>query len=171
MGGGVDGIDGDDAGGAGDTFQRAGSGERNDEMADVILYYSFGGATEKYARKLAEETGAALVKVTERKRRGMLTAFFLGCPQSVRGAASEIVVPDDFDFGAYDDIVIAGPIWAGHSAPPVNAIVDLLPEGKTVTLVTVSGAGNYEVPKTVERVQARGCTVREVKAVKAADVG
>jgi flavodoxin len=149
-------------------------------MAAAIIYYSFGGRTERWARGRAEKTGAELIRVTEKRGRSKLGSFFGGCPQAARGAASEIVWPGGADsadgaagadLSGYDEITVAGPIWAGHVAPAVNAIIGALPQGKTVTLVITSNSGQPTEPKAEERIRARGCTLKETVAVRAKDIG
>jgi flavodoxin len=135
-------------------------------MSTAILYYSLGGTTKKYSGKLAAETGADAFEVKERTRRNMLTAFIPGCMQAAGGKASKIVDPG-VDLGKYDEIIIAGPIWAGNPAPAVNAIIALLPPGKTVTLVTICGSGSYDPKRAAETVEARGCTLKETRSLTA----
>jgi flavodoxin len=133
-------------------------------MATAILYYSMGGSTKHYGEKLAAETGADLFEVKERHARNIITAFIPGCIQSGGGKASAIIAPD-IDFDKYDDIVVAGPIWAGNPAPAVNAIIGLLPQGKSVTLVAVSGGGAGKLDRASEAIKARGCTLAEARTV------
>jgi flavodoxin len=133
-------------------------------MSTAILYYSFKNATKRYCERLAAETGADVFEVKERRDRNAATAFALGCMQAAAGKASEIIAPD-VDLGGYDKIVVAGPIWAGHPAPAVNAVIDLLPEGKTVTLVVVSAGGKYDPKRAAEAIRARGCTLKEVRSI------
>jgi len=129
-------------------------------MSTAILYYSLTGTTKAAAEKQAEETGADIFEVCEVKKRNGFTAFIPGCCLAKSGKGSAIN-PPEADLAAYDEIVIMGPIWAGHPAPAVNSIIGLLPEGKTVSLVYTSGRGGYDLPKTVDLVTARGCTVKE----------
>ena len=65
------------------------------------------------------------------------------------------------DLSAYDKIVIAMPIWAGHPAPAINNIIDILPAGKEIELVMVSGSGSSadSAPKTKALIEAKGCKI------------
>ncbi|MDR1796900.1 MAG: hypothetical protein LBR44_05560 [Clostridiales Family XIII bacterium] len=130
-------------------------------MAKAVLFYSLGGTTRKYCEGLAQSTGSDLIEVFEKKQRSKLSAFLPGCIQAAGGKASEIV-PPDADISQYDDIYIAGPIWGGNPAPAVNAIIGLLPAGRRVILIVVSGRGGYTAQRAVNAIEARGCQVQGV---------
>jgi len=129
-------------------------------MATAIFYYSLSGTTKAYAEKQAEETGADLFEVREVKKRNGFTAFIPGCCLSMSMKCSAIV-PPEVDLAAYDEIVIMGPIWAGKPAPAVNSIIELLPSGKTVSLICQSGRGGIDLSKTAALITAKGCNVKE----------
>ena len=129
-------------------------------MAKVILYYSLTGTTKAFAEKQAAETGADVFEVLEVKKRNGFTAFIPGCCLAMSRKSSAIV-PPEADLSAYDEIVIMGPIWAGHPAPAINSIIDLLPAGKAVSLICTSGRGKYDLSKTAALVEAKGCTIKE----------
>ena len=129
-------------------------------MSTAIFYYSVSGMTKAFAEKQAAETGADVFEVCEVKKRNGFTAFIPGCCLAMSGKSSAIV-PPDADLSAYDEIVIMGPIWAGHPAPAVNSIIGLLPAGKAVSLICTSGRGGYDLSKTAALITAKGCTVKE----------
>ena len=129
-------------------------------MSTVILYYSLGGITKEFAEKQAAETGADLFEVREIKKRNGFTAFIPGCCLAM-ALKSSAIEPVEADLSAYDEIVIMGPIWAGQPAPAVNAIIGLLPAGKSVSLVCTSGRGGYGLEKTAALIEAKGCTVKD----------
>lgn len=135
-------------------------------MNTVILYYSYSGNTKKYAQALAERTGAALCEVRDAKRRGTVGTYVMGSFVAMRGAASAIE-PLKINLAEYDRIVLAGPIWASSPAPAMNAAVDLLPSGKEVELILLSGSGNGKSDRIAERIRAKGCKVLSVEHVKA----
>ena len=138
-------------------------------MATAILYYSLSGKTKAYAEKTAAETGAALFEICEVKKHNGFTAFLPGCFQA-GGMKHTPIIPPDTDLSSYDEIVVMGPIWAGHTAPAVNSITDLLPEGKTVSLICTSGRGGYDLSKTAALITAKGCTINETCCLKAEDL-
>ena len=138
-------------------------------MATAIIYYSLSGKTRGFAEKTAAETGAELFEIREKKKRNGFTAFFPGVFQAGGLKCSEIIPPDT-DLTAYDEIVIMGPIWAGHPAPAVNSAIGLLPEGKAVSLVCTSGRGGFDLSKTAALITAKGCAVKETRCLKAEEV-
>ncbi|MDR3225318.1 MAG: hypothetical protein LBT52_03350 [Clostridiales Family XIII bacterium] len=138
-------------------------------MSTAVLFYSLGGTTRTYCEKLAAEQGADVFEVKERRPHNGFTAFLPGCIQSGSGSASEIIAPGA-DLNKYDEIVVAGPIWAGNPAPAVNAIIGLLPQGKSVTFILLSGSGKQPQGRAVEAIKAQGCTVKEVRGVSSKQV-
>ena len=138
-------------------------------MPTVIFYYSLSGSTKAYAEKTAAETGATLYEICEAKKRNVFTAFFPGVSQAVRFKRS-VIIPPEIDLEEYDEIVIMAPIWAGHPAPAVNSIIDILPAGKLVSLVCLSSGGGYDLSKTADILTAKGCTVKETRCLGKKDL-
>ena len=135
-------------------------------LKTVIVYYTFGGATKKEAEKLAAQMGCEAVRVQEKKKRNLFSAFIPGAPWAMKRKASDIQ-PLGVDLADYERIVIGAPIWAGYPAPAFNAIVKLLPRGKDVDLFLCSGGG--ETPEssagTRKLIQDAGCTVASYRDV------
>jgi len=138
-------------------------------MSTAILYYSLSGKTRGFAEKTAAETGAELFEIRESKKRNGFTAFFPGVFQA-GGLKRTEIIPPAADLAEFDELIIMGPIWAGHPAPAVNSAIDLLPEGKTVSLVCTSGRGGYDLSKTTAFITARNCTVGETRCLKAEEL-
>jgi len=134
-------------------------------MKTAILYYSLSGTTKTIAEKRAGETGADIFEVLEAKKRNGFTAFIPGCCQSM-AMKSSAIAPPEINFDDYDEVVIMGPIWAGKPAPAVNAVIGLLPEGKSVSLICTSGSGGNDLSKTAALITARGCAVKETACYK-----
>ncbi|HOF99552.1 MAG TPA: hypothetical protein PK438_02190 [Clostridia bacterium] len=129
-------------------------------MRTIILYYTFGGATMTEAEKLASELKADCVRVREKKKRGLFTAFLPGCPQAMKRKASDIE-PLGVDLTGYDRIALGAPIWASYPAPAFNSMVKLLPANKEVELFFCSGGGDTSESRagTIKLVEDMGCTV------------
>lgn len=130
-------------------------------MAELILFYSFGGTTKARAQALAAETGADLVQVDYPRPPGLLGAFFK-CPAAMGQKSAKALrqTPEGpLDFSKYGGVTIMGPIWAGNPAPPVNNLIRMLPPGTAVKLVFCSGGGVSAKGKVTALVQACGCTV------------
>ena len=138
-------------------------------MTTAILFYSLSGKTKTLAEKIAAEKGADLFEVRELKKRNGFTAFIPGACLAM-GCKRSAILPIETNLSSYDEIVIMGPIWAGKPAPAVNSAIDLLPEGKAVTLIYTSGRGGYNLPKTAALVIEKGCTVKETRCYGATEL-
>lgn len=129
-------------------------------MKTVILYYTFGGSTKKEAERLAAELDATLYRVKEAKNRSFLAAFI---PGGLHAKQRKVVAiePLEIDLKEYDRIIIGCPVWNAHPAPPFNAIVEKLPEGKEVEIFLCSGGGGTAGSKqgTIEMIENKGCTL------------
>lgn len=135
-------------------------------MKTAVIYYSFSGKTKKAAADIAREEDADLFEVKTKKRYSFLTAYFRGAPAAIKQKVVEIE-PLNCAFEDYDKLVLMAPIWGGFPAPPFNAVVELLPAGKEVGLIMVSGGGLCKnADKIKALVESRGCTVTDYKDQK-----
>ncbi|NLW78470.1 MAG: hypothetical protein GXY32_03530 [Ruminococcaceae bacterium] len=124
-------------------------------MKTLVIFYSYNGSTRRLAQQLAAETGADLYEVEDQKRPGVP---FFKVPAAI-GQKPGKVKPITANLAAYDKIIIMGPIWASHPAPPVNSIIALLPAGAQVELRMVSSGGSSEKDKVTALVQSKGAQV------------
>lgn len=138
-------------------------------MKSVILYYSYTGHTKKWAEKMARTTGADLVEIQPENPKSKFLTFLVDCPRSMMRKASPIK-PIAQDLKAYDLITIASPVWASYPTPTFNGILKMLPKGKNVQLIFMSGGGNGSTKRsehgTRELVRQAGCKVVDYKEVK-----
>ncbi|MDL2236882.1 hypothetical protein LJC56_03495 [Christensenellaceae bacterium OttesenSCG-928-K19] len=135
-------------------------------MKTLLVYYSYSGTTKQIAQEIAQRENTALCEAKEVKRLPGIGSFFVGCPQAIRHKARAIQ-PLEKNMADYEKIIIMGPIWAGRPAPAVNAIIDALPQGKTVEFRMTSGSGtSKDHEKTTERAVARGCTAEGYLDIK-----
>ena len=136
-------------------------------MKTLVVYYSLGGKTKKIASEKAKKDGAELLEIVPQKRYSIFTAFIKGASAAMKQKTVEI---QDLkcDFSAYDKIILAAPIWGGFPAPPFNSAVNLLPVGKEVELIFVSGGGNSSksAEQVKELVKKQGCTVTGYTDIK-----
>ena len=133
-------------------------------MKELILYYSFGGTTKRHAEERAEKDGAELREIKEVSKRNKFTVWIPGVFQAGRNAKTPIEPIGDLD--SYDQIVLAGPIWAGNVAPAINSAAELLPKDSKVALLLVSGSGKGYGEKLAETIRANGSEVTEVTNIK-----
>jgi hypothetical protein len=136
-------------------------------MKTLILYYSLSGSTKRLAQKLAEKENCDAVEIKERKKRNGFTAFFGGCPAAMSHKTSDII-PLDIDFSMYGKFILLAPIWAGHPAPPMNNMLEMIPGGKDVDVILVSGGGasgssaEY-IQKILHQKNAGAVSIKDIK--------
>ena len=107
----------------------------------VIIYYSLDGNTDHVARRIAEKTGAKLVRLETKRaypRKGF-KKFFIGGRDALFGTQPELKAsfPDLAPFGT--------PVWASRPAPAINTFLHRAkPDGKRIALFACSGGGQAE---------------------------
>jgi len=136
-------------------------------MKSLVLYYSYSGKTKALAAKKAAELGADIEEVTEVKRCSIFKAFTAGAFRAIKRRKTEIV-PIKSELKNYDQIIIMAPVWASNPAPAFNSIIELIPPGKKVELVMVSGGGGTKgsAEGTKALVTARNCELTGYTDVK-----
>jgi len=136
-------------------------------MKAIILYYSYKGHTKKVAEKMARAQGAELVEIRTKKRKNILMTFLVDCPHA-RMRKSSAIEPFTKDLSGYDLITLAAPVWAGYPAPAFNAMVGLLPKGKNIEVIMVSGSGDTKKVEdgTRKLIKKQGCTVVAYKDIR-----
>ena len=120
-------------------------------MKTICIYYSFTGNGEIVASALAKK-GIELRKVVRKKKLpksffwGVMTGGFLA---SIKH--KDKLVGFDSDISAYDNIIIASPVWNARFSSPINRVLSLLDlKDKKITFVLYSGSGT--APKAVKRI-------------------
>lgn len=106
----------------------------------AILYYSFGGSTQKLAEERAKAQCADVYEIREARKRTLFGAFIPGGFEAMKRKASKIL-PLGIDWDKYERVDLYAPVWAGYPAPAFNAALALVPAGKRVAVVLCSGGG------------------------------
>jgi hypothetical protein len=138
-------------------------------MKTLVVYYSLTGFTRTLAGSIALERLADLAEIQEVRQRTVLGAFVFGAFQAMRSRPSSIV-PMKQDFGSYDRIVLASPIWAGSVVPATVAFIrSFLPPGKDVEVILCSGGGDSgrvreQIGKMIGSAGSRLVAFQDVKA-------
>lgn len=136
-------------------------------MNTLVLFYSYKGHTKLEAEKIAKENNYEIIEIIEAKKRGIINAFFNGCPAALKQKASKITTPA-IDMTAFNSFIVCAPIWAGFPAPAFNSMLELLPKGSNIEIVLCSGGG--ESPKGVlgakAKAEALGMNVISIKEIK-----
>jgi flavodoxin len=128
-------------------------------MKTLIIFYSYSGKTKAIAEKLAGEKSADLTEIKDVKRPGVLKAYLAGCPAAIKGKAWPIQMLE-VDMAGYDQLHLLSPVWAGNPPPAVNAVLEKLPAGKTVSVTMVSASGRSKCRERIEAaISARECTL------------
>lgn len=112
----------------------------------VIIYYSLDGNTDHVARRIAEKTGAKLVRLETKRaypRKGF-KKFFIGGRDALFGARPELKASFP-DLSPFRNIVIGTPVWASRPAPAINTFLRRAKlDGKRIALFACSGGGQAE---------------------------
>jgi flavodoxin len=135
-------------------------------MKTLVMYYSYSGHTKKIAEALAAKEPADIVEIKEAKRPGVFKAYTAGCVAALRGKGWPIS-PLGADLAAYGRLALLSPIWANNPPPFVNAALELLPEGKTVSIKMVSASGKSNCRKRLEAaLDAKNCKLESFEDIK-----
>lgn len=131
-------------------------------MKTLLIYYSYSGKTEKIAKEYAVKPDVQLLPLRDEKKPGIFSAYLSGSFAAMKSRPANLA-PFSCDWEQFDEFIIAMPIWAGCPAPAFNNVAAVLPEGKTVSLLMVSGSGNSQKSRerSIRMVEARGCTVKD----------
>lgn len=91
-------------------------------MRTLVVYYSLSGTTRTAATALAKELGADIEEIRCGRFSIGFWGFLRACRDSWKGNLPPIE-PLTHAPSGYDLVVIGGPIWAWHPAPPVLAFL------------------------------------------------
>ena len=140
-------------------------------MNTLVIFYSYSGHTKAIATDIAAKESADILEVKEAKRRGKFRAYTAGIFASIKGTTWPIQ-PLDTDLAQYDRLILLSPVWASNPPPPFNALLQILPEGKTISVKMISGSGKSECKERLEAaIQSRGSVLESLEDIKAKDYG
>ena len=135
-------------------------------MKTMVIYYSYSGHTKLIAEKIAAEESADTVEIKDIDRPGAFKAYTSGCFASLK-AKTWPIAPIEADFSAYDRLILLSPIWAGRTPPAVNAFLEILPKGKTVSVKLISGSGKSNCQDLLEGIiKAKGCVAEGFEDIR-----
>jgi flavodoxin len=133
----------------------------------IVLYYSYTGHTAKLAGTIAENADIDICEMKDKKRPGVLGAFFVGCPKAMQMKPTPIE-PLEVDLSTYERIVLLAPVWAGHPAPAALNAFDMLPSGKSVEVYMVSASGQSGAKEKIEAlIRSKGCELLKYENIAA----
>jgi len=93
-------------------------------MSTAIVYYSLNGNSEFTAKKIAEKTGADLIKLVPVKAYPKTYwKQLLWGGKSVVMKEKPKLEPYTFEADKYDTIIIGTPVWVSTYAPPISTFL------------------------------------------------
>ncbi len=136
-------------------------------MKTLVLFYSYSGNAKRLAQACADKEEADLVEIKDVRRPGKIKAYTLGCFAAIRGRAWAIQAIEK-DLSAYENLIIFSPVWASNPTPEVNALLEILPGGKTVSVKMVSGSGQSSCRERLEeKISAKGSKLESFEDIQA----
>lgn len=124
-------------------------------MSKVVVYYSLEGNTKFVAEKIAEVSGADIVRLEPVKpypTKGFLK-YWHGGGDSKFGAKPELK-PYTFDGDKYDEVIICMPTWAALPAAPINTFVaENLEVLKTKKISAYAGYKGHGAEQAIEKLR------------------
>ena len=115
-------------------------------MKSLVVYYSMSGNCEMVAGKIAEYTGADVLRLEPVKAYpdSGFKKFFWGGKSAVMGDTPKLN-PYEFDASKYETIIIGFPVWASRMAPPLKTFVadnlEALKDKKISSFACQGGSG------------------------------
>lgn len=116
-------------------------------MSQLVIYYSNTGNTQKVAKMLADRLGADLAEVTCAAYLKWYGPLAMAWDIFTRHVPKvDVLVPAGAD---YDLVIVGGPVWAAHAAPPVLALAkgDFWKRARPAFFVTCSGTSPKYPPE------------------------
>ncbi len=142
-------------------------------MKTLVAYYSLSGKTRKMCEKyVADIVGDVdLVEILEVNKRTTANAYLVGCKMALKQQASEIQKLE-IDMSLYDNVIIAGPIWAFNAPPAINAFLrEYNLNGKNVTgVLTYAGTAGKAPSNFKTEIEKVGAICKTVVTILPKDL-
>lgn len=108
-----------------------------------------------------------LYEIRDAKKLSKFKAFTWGCYKALR-MQNVPVQPININFDDFERIIILVPVWAGHPAPQIHSMMNLLPGGKEISFRAVSASGaSSGKDKVLLALGEKGCKSIEYQDIKA----
>ena len=132
--------------------------EKQTQMKNLVVYYSYTGNTELVAKTLAGIIKADVIKIEDIERPSKDDAYASGKVAATQGK-SWPVKPFKTDLSGYSRIFVGSPVWFKMPTPEFNAFVEQVNfAGKQVVVFVTMGAGGQDVAikAMTEKITAKG---------------
>ncbi len=108
-------------------------------MKSLVVYFSLTGSTEFVAKIIADQLGADLCEVVDKRHKKGKLIYLKGGAASFREKLTEIEVSKSID--EYDFIVVGSPVWAGKITPAIRTFLSLndFSQKKGAFFITLGG--------------------------------
>lgn len=129
---------------------------------DLVIYYSRTNTTKEVSQIIAEEKGAKLVEIKDKKSRSGALGYALGALDSVRGKKTNIEY-EKVNLSEYDTVYIGSPVWASKPTPAVLQYIEENDFNGTnvVTFATMMGSGGDSTVKIMnDKIKAKNGLIK-----------
>ena len=130
-------------------------------MNKIVVYYSMLGNTDYVAEKIADKTGADLLRIDPVKAypdKGFMK-FYRGGKSAVMAQKPQLL-PYEFHPERYDLIILGSPVWASTFSPPIRTFIEenrASFDGKQIAAyLCCSGSGDKALEKLKKAIGIEG---------------
>ena len=131
-------------------------------MKAIVIYYSYGGNTERIAQLIRQETGADAARIeTVQPYTGTYEAVVDQGQREVDAGFCPEIKPLGVDLSAYDTVILGSPVWWYTFAPAMHSFLNQADlSGKTVYPFATNGGWIGHTFKDFENA-CRGAAVQK----------
>lgn len=91
-------------------------------MKNIVAYYTLNGNTEVVAKEISKLIDGDLRKIEAVNQPSGIGLAWATC-SALLGLKTKLK-PLDYSVNEYDNVIIGGQVWAGHSSPAINCFID-----------------------------------------------
>jgi len=90
-------------------------------MKTIVAYYSRTGQTKFVSQKIAQQIGADLCEITDKKKREGKLVFLTSGKDALQEKLTDIETSKTIE--EYDFVIIGTPVWAGKITPAIRKFI------------------------------------------------
>lgn len=129
---------------------------------DLVVYYTRTENTRKVSDIIAQEIGADVLEVKDKKSRSGAIGFAIGGFDAIRGNKTDISY-DDVNLSEYDTVYVGTPVWASKPTPAILQFIDEndFTGCEVITFATMGGSGGDSTVKIMnDAIAAKGGNIK-----------